>query len=410
MRFFLESYGCTMNYGEGDQLARRMCELGHTPVDDVEEADIVILNTCTVIDTTEKKMLRRMSELRKAGKKVVVTGCMAKVQQPRIAIRLPDAVIVPPDMYPSFKDIVSGSYGCSEPVYDPVYGPSAILPIAQGCLGNCSYCITRFARGQLLSCPEEEILEQFSNMIQSGTKEILVTAQDSACYGRDTGTSLGVLLKKMLEFDGDWRIRVGMTNPNSLDPVLDDVLDAMEDPRIYRFFHIPVQSGSDAVLDKMKRHYTADRFMGLINRIRDRYPDASIATDIITGFPGETDKDHDKTMALVRTLRADTLNITRFSARPGTEASGMAEVQGNVAKERSRELTELKNLTEYDVNSAMVGKSYRVLVTEIGKPGTVITRTSNYRPVAIDGDYTIGTFLNVEVTDHESTYLHGNVK
>ena len=409
MKYFVESYGCTMNYGEGEQHARRMESLGHERAGTVDDADIVILNTCTVVDTTEKHMVKRMNELRASGKDVIVTGCMAKVQGSRIMLRLPDAMVVPPEDYDLFTGMVESRFGtgcCSE---RSPYGRTAIIPVSQGCLGNCSYCITRLARGKLISRPMDEILEEFKGMIESGVTEILVTAQDTACYGLDIGTDLGTLLKEMLKFDGDYRIRIGMMNPNYLDRILDDIIDVLKDPRVYRFLHIPVQSGSNGVLKDMKRHYTVNKFLGIVNRLRDEIPDISIATDIICGFPGETDRDHQLTVSLIRKLRADTVNITRFSARPGTEAAEMKEVQGNVIKDRSQELTEVKNSVEYDVNSALIGKRFRVLVTEHGKGDTMIARTDNYRPVAIDSELKIGDFVDAEITDCASTYLVGKL-
>ena len=409
MRYFVESYGCTMNYGEGDQLSRRMESLGHQRADSAEDADIVILNTCTVVETTEKKMVKRMNDLRASGKDVIVTGCMAKVQGSRIMLRLPEALIVPPEEYDLFTGMVESRFGTGCCTERTPYGRTAIMPIAQGCLGKCSYCITRLARGKLISRPVDELVDEFRDLIDSGVKEILVTAQDPACYGLDIDTDLGSLLKEFLKFDGDYRIRIGMMNPNYLDRILDDMIEVLKDPRVYRFLHIPVQSGSNAILKDMKRRYTVNKFLGIVNRLRDEIPDISIATDIICGFPGETDFDHQRTIALLRKLRADTVNITRFSVRPGTEAASMKEVQGNVIKERSQELTEVKNAVEYDVNSKLIGNRYRVLVTEEGRNGTMIARTDNYRPVTIEGDLPIGTFVDVEITDCASTYLVGKI-
>lgn len=410
MRYFVESYGCTMNFGEGEQLSRKMEGLGHTRVDSPEEADIVILNTCTVVDTTEKKMIHRMGELKRQGKEVIVTGCMAKVQPKRISIRLPESMIIPPDQYDLFTGKVESAFGCSPCAEEPKIGTSAIIPIAQGCLGNCSYCITRFARGVLKSYQEDDLLNEFKSMLDAGAKEILVTAQDTACYGRDTGTDLPALLRRFLEFDGEHRIRIGMMNPNNLDPILDDLMDVMEDERVYRFLHIPVQSGSNSVLEGMRRHYTVDRFMGIVNRLRERYPDISIATDLICGFPGETERDHEKSIKLIKDLHADTVNITRFSVRPGTDAATMkGQIQGNVSKERSTELTETKMSVEGQINSTLIGQRYRVLVTENGKPGTMIARNRNYRPVGITTDVPIGTFLDVEITGSAPTHLVGKI-
>ncbi len=410
MRYFVESYGCTMNFGEGEQLSKKMESLGHTRVDSPDEADIVILNTCTVVDTTEKKMIHRMGELKQEGKEIIVTGCMAKVQPKRISIRLPESMIIPPDQYDLFSGKVESAFGCAPCTETYEFGASAILPIAQGCLGNCSYCITRFARGVLKSYQEDELLNEFKSMLDSGVKEILVTAQDTACYGRDMDTDLPTLLRRFLEFEGEYRIRIGMMNPNNLDRILDDLMDVMEDERVYRFLHIPVQSGSNSVLEKMRRHYTVDRFMGIVNRLRERYPDISIATDLITGFPGETERDHEKSIKLIKDLHADTVNITRFSVRPRTDAATMKnQIHGNISKERSTELTETKMSVEGDINSTLIGQRYRALVTENGRPGTMIARNRNYRPIGIEADIPIGTFIDVEITGSAPTHLVGRI-
>ncbi len=398
-----------MNFGEGKQLSNRMTELGHERVDTAEEADIVVLNTCTVVDTTEKKMIKRMSDLRKMGKQVIVTGCMAKVQPSRILIRLPDSMIIPPEEYEHFSERVEERYGCGNTTSDIENECFGIIPIAQGCLGNCAYCITKFARGNLISYPEERILSEFNELVSNGAKEILVTAQDTACYGRDNGQDLPALISKMLMTKGDYRIRIGMMNPNYLEPILDDLMDTMMDNRVYRFIHIPVQSGSDKVLSDMRRPYNVERFIDIVERLRKGYPDISIATDIITGFPGETDEDHKMSIGLIERLKADTVNITRFSPRPGTDAMHMEQVTGRVIAERSAEMTDVKNRTEYAVNSELIGKRFRVLITENGKGDTVIARTENYRPVAIKEMLPLGTFADVEIVGCASTYLVGRI-
>ena len=397
-----------MNYGEGDRLSEDMAAMGHEAVPCAESADIVVLNTCTVVDTTEKKMIRRMSELRKAGKEVIVTGCMAKVQANRIMIRLPDPLIIPPDRYSEFSSEVEGRYGrggcCASEGRR-----SNILPIAQGCLGDCTYCITKLARGRLSSYDPDVLVSKFGSMVADGAREILITAQDTGCYGADIGTDLPSLLRRMLKNKGEFRIRIGMMNPDSLMPVADGLLDVMGDPRVYKFLHIPVQSGSDPVLKRMNRSYSAGDFLGLAEKIRSRHPNISISTDLMSGFPGETDGDHRKSLELIRTLKADTVNITRFSPRPGTEAALMEGVHGRISKDRSAELTEMKNRVEYENNLKMVGRTENALITEAGKEGTMIARTDNYRPVAVRSDLPVGSFVSVEITGCEPTYLLGRV-
>ena len=406
MRYFVETYGCTMNFGEGRQLSEDMASLGYEPADCADDADIVVLNTCTVVETTEKRMLSRISELKRQGKRIVVTGCMAQVQPKRIRIRLPDSPIVRFEEYGRFRDIVSDSFGCQGTPIVLDTGTDAILPIAQGCLGRCSYCITKFARGDLRSYPADDLLRRYDSFLEGGAREILITAQDTSSYGRDIDTDLPALIRSMLEREGDYRIRLGMTNPDSLARVSQGILELMDDERMYRFVHIPVQSGSDAVLGRMRRRYTVSQFMELVDELRSGCPDISIATDMICGFPGETDEDHAKSVELIRELRADTVNITRFSARPGTDAASMEQVHGRISAERSAELTRVKNETELDVNSAMVGRRYRALATERGKEGTIV-RTGNYRPVVIRDEVPLGTFLDVEVTENRPTYLLG---
>lgn len=257
MRYFIESYGCTMNFGEGRMLSEEMAALGYEEVPSPEEADIVILNTCTVVGTTEKRMMDRIADLKRLGKEVVVTGCLAAAQPKRVMIRLPDAPVISPRGYEGFGKMIADRYGVAGPPRTLPVRKDAILPIAQGCLGNCTYCITKIARGNLASYAPEALKREFDRMVAGGASEILVTAQDTACYGRDIGTTLPELLSSFLENGGDFRIRIGMMNPNALLPVCDGLLDVMEDPRVYRFLHIPVQSGSDAVLGRMNRRYTA---------------------------------------------------------------------------------------------------------------------------------------------------------
>lgn len=408
MRFWVESYGCTMNRGEGRGLAEDMASLGYEEASSAEEADIVVLNTCTVVETTERHMLSRMSQLRMSGKRVIVTGCMAKAQPQRVMVRLPDAPIVPPESYDTFRDTVMerfGAAGC--PVVLP-QGTEAVLPIAQGCLGNCSYCITKIARGDLRSYDPDALLRRFDSFLANGAREVLVTAQDTAAYGRDTGGSLPELLRGMLSREGEFRLRVGMADPHSVMAVREGLTGLMDDERLYRFLHIPVQSGSDAVLRGMRRKYTVAGFMELVDDLRADVPGISIATDLICGFPGETDEDHRRSVDLIRELRADTVNITRFSARPGTDAATMEQVPGGVSSARSAELTRVKNETELDVNGGLVGRRFRALATEVGKEGTIL-RTGFYRPVVVRGDVPLGTFVDAEVTEARPTYLLGRL-
>jgi threonylcarbamoyladenosine tRNA methylthiotransferase CDKAL1 len=408
----VETYGCTMNQGEGAELASKLAALGHEIVDDPAEADLVVLNTCTVIKETENRMLKRMAELNGQRKKIIVAGCMASVQPDEIIKHAPNAVIMAPRDYPSFTSMVESTFGRGDP--SPIIIQSvpvtSVLPIAQGCIGACSYCITRFARGMLSSYPIDDIVNAARSALRSGARELLVTAQDTACYGFDAGTDLSALLDRITSLPGEYMVRVGMMNPDNLGRIIDRFLPSWAVPKVYQFIHLPVQSGSVTVLEAMNRGYRPEEFTSLVARLRAASPSMTLSTDVITGFPGETEDDHRATVELLRSVRPDIVNVTRFSPRQGTPAArAKNQVPGWVSKERSRELSKLRFEISSEVNASLVGRMENVLVTEEGKNNTSIARTSSYKPVVLPGRLSMGTALEVEIVDSAPTHLFGRV-
>ena len=356
-------------------------------------------------------MLRRLQELRSQGKQVVVTGCMAKVQGKAIEEAFPGSLIVPPCDYPHFRERFVHRYGCGDnpsSILHKLTGATSIIPIAQGCLGSCTYCITRHARGSLQSHSIEDITGRFKQELDDGAKEILLSSQDCAAYGMDIGTDLASLLESLLKLGGDHRIRLGMMNPENLMRIADRLLDVMGDVRVYRFFHIPVQSGSDKILRSMGRRYTAEEFVALVDVIRSRYPSASIATDSIVGFPGEDDEDHDMSIGLMQRVEPDIINVTRFSPRPGTSAAELPDrPHGRISKARSREMTALRFAIGDDKNATLVGGQMEVTVSENGSEETLICRSDCYRPVVISSGPTLGDKIKVMITGSARTHLFG---
>jgi threonylcarbamoyladenosine tRNA methylthiotransferase CDKAL1 len=405
----VETYGCTMNQGEGAALAERLAALGHEVIEDATEADLVVLNTCTVIGETEARMVRRMDEITAQRKRLVVVGCMASAQPDQVVKHAPNAIILPPREYGRFTSIIEESIGQGSTI--PMRLPSsitAVVPIAQGCMGACSYCITRFARGPLASSRPEDIIGSARSAVDKGARELLVTAQDTACYGRDIGLDIGSLLNSITSLPGEFMVRVGMMNPDSLAPVLPSFLSAWSSPKVYQFVHLPVQSGSVAVLHSMNRRYLPEQFTDLVATLRQASPDMVLSTDVITGYPGETDEDHRATAELLRIVRPDIVNITRFSPRQGTPAARACDqVPGWVSKERSRELTKLRFDIARNKNASMVGRRERVTITELGKGDTSIARTRSYRQVILPGKRDLGTILQVDIVDSAPTHLFG---
>lgn len=411
MKFFVESYGCTLNQGEGVELHNRLRALGHEPVSSSDEAELVVLNTCTVIESTQLKILKRLENLHRCSKKIIVSGCMAAVQTDDIREIAPDVTILMPRDYYRFEEIIETNYGRIAVEGAPCdKKTTAIIPIAQGCLGNCSYCITKLARGNLRSYEPEKIVEKVRKSLEMGAREILLTAQDSAAYGIDIGLTLRDLLSKIVSIERDFRIRIGMMNPESLQKILDDVLEIWGNEKVYKFFHIPVQSGSDRILTLMRRGYTVDQFKTQLNTIRHVFPELSLSTDVITGFPGETEADHRATVALIKDIEPNILNVTRFSPRPGTiAASMMPRVPSWVSKNRSRELTKLRfDISERNYQSK-IGAVEEILITEHGKSGTMIGRTNAYVPVVVKEQIELGMFAKVQIIGAARTHLYGEV-
>jgi MiaB-like tRNA modifying enzyme len=417
MRFYFESYGCTMNKGEAGIMEDILRENGHDIASDINNADALVLVTCTVIETTELKMLKRLRTFSETGKPLVVAGCMASVQKQQILDLNPDAVILHPldiDIIDKIVDSLPVIPTKDRDIIHAVTTPSktadAIIPISSGCIGCCTYCITRIARGELKSTPPDSLIENMKKALASGNKEIRLSAQDTASYGLDIDSNLPNLLGDILAIEGDFRVRVGMMNPDTLIPILPKLIESFKDKRMYKFLHLPVQSGSEEILKRMGRQYSTEEFFNVITEFKDIHPGLTISTDIIVGFPGETDEDFDLSMNLVKRLRPNILNITRFSSRPETLAREMKDqIPSRIAKDRSRELSRVHIEISLELNKSFVGSNERILVTGYGKNNTMMGRTDSYLPVVIEENVDICKFVDVTITEAQDTYLKGRV-
>jgi len=422
MKVSLEGYGCTQNMGETQRYRQALSSLeGVQVVNTPEEAQICLVGTCVVIETTQNRMFKRIGELTDADKKVVVTGCLPRVLENELLERFPDVKVFGFTDTDEMVDWITGlekKWSKAPSEYPGASNPkTAIIPISQGCLGACAYCITKLARGSLRSYDPIDIKEYARGLILDGYKELLVTAQDTAAYGFDRkDRKLPGLVRSITAFeptDGkDYRIRIGMMNPDGALRILDDLIEVYQEPRVFRFLHIPVQSGDDEILKRMRRRYTVKQFGELILKIRRAVPDISISTDIIVGFPGETEEKFHRSMELIKELEPDILNITRFSPRPGTEAFDMEEqVHGRINKEWSRRLTKLRKEIGERKNREYIGNKVKALVTERGNDDTLITRMDNYKTAVVDiaVDVDVGDWVDVEITGATDIYLTGRI-
>ncbi|WP_178917974.1 tRNA (N(6)-L-threonylcarbamoyladenosine(37)-C(2))-methylthiotransferase [Natronomonas gomsonensis] len=410
--YHIETYGCTSNRGESRQIERKLRDAGHYRVDGPEEADVAILNTCTVVEKTERNMLRRAEELEAETSDLIVTGCMALAQGEEFDDL--DVQVLHWEDVPTA--VTNGECPTTTPDAEPILdGVVGILPIARGCMSNCSYCITKFATGRVDSPPVSENVEKARALVHAGAKEIRITGQDTGVYGWDKGDrKLPELLDRICDIEGDFRVRLGMANPGGIHGIHDELADVFaENEKLYNFIHAPVQSGSDDVLEDMRRQHRVEKFREVVAAFDDRLDHWTLSTDFIVGFPTEDDDDHRKSMKLLDDVRPEKINITRFSKRPGTDAADMKGLGGTVKKERSKAMTDLKMDVCREAYESMVGETHEALVVEEGTGDSVKCRDEAYRQVIVtDAEakgIEVGDFIEVEITQNETVYCYGEL-
>lgn len=413
MKAYLEVYGCTANKSDASLVKGILKENNHEIVDNIKNADLIIIHTCTVINTTEQRMLSRLRDFKKTGKKIIVGGCMASVQSDLVKSVLPKAILLPTQYSHHVLDVLNNKKTRFVDknktqflkYYEDIFAP---ITIAEGCMLSCSYCITSIARGKLRSYPINEITENICSAIKQGCKEIQLTAQDTSSYGLDSGNDLGKLLINVSKIKGDFKIRVGMMNPYTCKKNIDSIIQGFNDFKIYKFLHLPVQSGDNDILEKMNRKYNVNDFIDIIDKFKEKYKDITISTDIIVGFPTETNEQFQHSIDLIKNVKPDITNITRYSARPYTKAKIMkGRVSTEIVKKRSKILSKVCSEISKSNNLKYIGKKYNVLITEKGKKNTFVGRTENYKPVVLKNKTEIGKILQVKIIDAKSTYLLG---
>jgi MiaB-like tRNA modifying enzyme len=415
----IETYGCTMNQADSDIMRGILAR--NFELVDVSDAEIVVVNSCGVIGFTERKILKRITELKREGKKVVVAGCLPKIARKEVKA-IADVAISPNNVH--LVDVAVRAAlnkgklflmrrsridkATMHTMKCRIGGTIAIVSISEGCLGRCSFCATRFARGKLRSFSIEKIVEEVKNAVKNGFREIQLTSQDTGAYNY-RGYRLFDLLNEISKIDADFRIRVGMMNPHHAIEMLDDLLNAFESEKIYRFIHIPVQSGDNRVLEDMCRDHTVEDFVEVVSAFRNSFPDVFISTDLIVGFPTESEDAFWKSYELIKKVEPDVINITRYSARKGTAAYKLRDIPDWIKKERSRKLTKLAKEIGFSKNRRFVGSEQKVLVTRRGKNETFLSRMNSYRPVILkEGE--IGKFYKVRIVDCFYNYLVGDAK
>ena len=428
MRVFIKSHGCSANTADTEVLKGCLAKAGYKMANSVSTANIIIYNTCAVKGPTENRMIQALKRIPQE-KKVIVTGCLPMINFKRLFREVRFNGVVGPASGEKIVDVVKRVIE-GEKVVDlkaaSTLKPSlnlpklrfnsviSVIPIGHGCLGSCAYCCVVFARGHLRSYPINEVTERAQKDLTVGAKEIWITSQDTACYGRDIGTNLAALLKALVTIKDDFHVRVGMMTPNLARGILDDLIEVYKNRKIFKFVHLPIQSGNDNILKRMRRFYTVPDFLEIVDSFRLSFPKITLVTDIICGFPGETKEAFKNTLALIDEVKPDIVNVSKFFARPRTAAAKMwgAFLEPAEIKQRSTEATKLVKRVSLERNQRWIDWSGEILIDEKGKvPGSWIGRNFAYKPIAIKSPANmLGKTMRVKIVKAFPTHLAGKAE
>lgn len=428
-RVFLESFGCASNVADGEFMAGSLAEAGFELVNSAEGADVLVYNTCAVKTPTENRaveILKRAGDMK--GRRLLITGCLPLINLKRLEkeVRF-DAALGPscgPRIVEAVRKVINNearviekpdsqvkpSLLVARQATNPVVG---IMPVAHGCLGSCNYCCVVFARGRLHSFSIDDIVNRVQTDLGSGAREVWLTGQDVAAYGRDIGVNLVDLLKEVCSLEATFLIRVGMMTPNLVLDMLPELVEAFQNERVFKFLHLPVQSGDNQVLERMNRLYTAEEFKQVVEAFRKAMPSITLATDVICGFPSESDEAFNRTLRLIEKVKPDIVNVSKFFSRPGTIAESMEpKVIPQQITARSRRIAASARSIALEKNRAWLNWQGRILIDESGKrDNTLIGRNFAYKPIVIKSSDKglLRNFADAKVTRTYQTYLEAEI-
>lgn len=376
--------GCKLNTFEGNAITAKLKTQGHIICENQEDADIVVVNTCTVTAKADDKGRKYMRRAKNLGKKVIATGCYATTDGLELAEENYIDLILRNEQKFSIHDylpllglgekLVEGKDDTEFPEVSGFERTRAFLKIQDGCDKFCSFCKIPFARGRSRSQDPSKIRKAFQALLEAGYKEIVLTGINLSDYTSSEGY-LGAIVQSLLAFEGDFRIRLSSLQPDEFDPIL---LDCLAHPKMAPHFHLSIQSGSNAVLKRMFRHYDTHEFLDLIAKIRKIRPDAGITTDIIVGFPEETEEEFQETLDIVKKAQFSRVHIFPYSSRDGTTAARLVDFSPTLKKEREERLRQVyQDAALVFARDYCIGNTYLVL-TETAKNGIREAYTENY--------------------------------
>ena len=418
-KILVEAYGCSASFADSEMISGLIVNGGHTLATDSSESDLNLIVTCSVKDTTANKMMHRIKSLK--TKPLIVAGCLPKAEQSNVEKFTENASLLGPNSLGKTLDVINSTLmgkkqialedsDLSKVGLPKVRLNSAvgIVEIASGCMSECTFCQTKLAKGDLSSYRLGDIVRQVKTEIKEGCKEVWLTSTDNGCYGFDIGTDLPTLVNAVSEIPKDFMIRVGMMNPMYMSRIKQNLIESYDNEKVFKFLHIPVQSGSDKVLNDMKRGHTSETFREIVKKTKERFENFTISTDIIVGFPSETEEDFQKTIALLDETKPDVVNLSKYSARPGTDAAELKQIDAAEIKRRSKVIFDQINKISLKSNEKWIGWKGKVLFDENTEEG-IKGRNYAYKPISIDEKVNIGQSHIVEIIKATRKRLIGKI-
>src|SRR3989338_2617355 len=417
-KVFFYTQGCANNQTDSETMAGILEEDGYEVVESPNNADCLVINTCTVKNATETQFFRALKQFKK--KPTVIAGCIAQTDKEK----LHGYSLIGTTNLHHISEVVEETLNGNQVIFTkrenserlnlPKIRQNSfveIIPINRGCLGNCTYCKTKAARFNLQSFNKDAILKQAENAIKEGVKIIHLTSQDTAVYGQDLAETesekniqLPVLLKELCSLEGNFKIKLGMGNPDHYIKMLPQLIEAFKHEKMFKFLHLPVQSGNNKVLDDMKREYTVEDYKKIIMEFKKAIPEMQIMTDLICGFPTESDEQFEDTIRLIEETRPDSLNISRDSARPKTLAASWKQLPTHKSAERSRKLAYVFEKIAEENSRQWKDKVFNVIIDEEGRQGTntINGRNESCRQIVVknpDNEIKLGDIIKVRIIE-----------
>ena len=418
-KIWVEAYGCSASCSDSEMISGLIVNGGHTLAENSQDSDLNLIVTCSVKDSTATKMVHRIKESN--SKPLVVAGCLPKAEQKTVEKFAENASLLGPNSIGKTLEVIKSTLNGTKIValqdsdISKVGLPKirlnnaiGIVEIASGCMSECTFCQTKLAKGELQSYRIGDIVRQINTELSDGCQEIWLTSTDNGCYGFDIDSDLPELVNAVSDIPEKFFIRIGMMNPMYMPRIRNNLLKSFESNKVFKFLHVPVQCGSDKVLNDMKRGHTAQTFRDVVEKFRAKFEKFTISTDVIVGFPTETEEDFKKTLELLQETKPDIVNLSRYSQRPGTDAAEMKQIDVLQVKKRSKIAYQLISKISEENNQKWIGWEGQVMFDEEYE-NQVRGRNFAYKPIFVNQKPKIGQISTVKITDATTHSLIGKI-